>query len=168
MHRALKDPRLLAVCFGLVIVFGFVLFAKEPAKQVGKCGPYREDKIVVLGSAKLKTERVQTQSDLSKGLGGRPCIEADHAMLFEFSRPGQYYIWMKDMKFPIDVFYISPERKVVAIEKDLRPSTNPEDSSKKKTYPGTVNKDTPALYVLEAKAGLADQYGIGLGSTVSW
>jgi len=142
-----------------LLVGGVFFFIKEPAKPAGKCGPYREDKTVHLGSVRLKAESVQGQSEITKGLGGRPCIEQDRAMLFEFSKPGQYAIWMKDMKFPIDILWISPGRKVVGLEKNVKPDTYPDSFA---------NKDQKALYVLETKAGLAEKHSIGLGSPVSW
>ncbi len=159
MHKVLKNPRLLVVCVGLIAAVVLVVISQEkPA--AGKCGVYRNDKTVVLGgSTKLKTERVQTQSDLAKGLSGRPCIEVDRAMLFEFSKPDHYSIWMKNMKFPIDVFWISSDHKVVAIEKVVKPDTYPDRF---------INKEKPALYVLETKAGLADAQKIGLGASANW
>jgi uncharacterized membrane protein (UPF0127 family) len=80
-------------------------------------------------------------------------------MLFQFSKPGQLWIWMKDMKFPIDIVWIAPNHTVVGIEQDVQPSTYPDKF---------VNRDRPAQYVLELKANRSKELNINLGTPVSF
>ena len=132
---------------------------KQPAQTVSGCGAYRDDKTVTINKTQLKTEVAQTQAQREQGLSGRPCIEPDRGMLFVFDKPGQYAIWMKDMKFPIDIVWINASHKTVGLEVNVAPSTYPDHF---------VNKDQPALYVLELKANRAKELGVGLGTTVSF
>jgi uncharacterized membrane protein (UPF0127 family) len=124
-----------------------------------ECGVYRNDRTATLGGADFKTEVNKTKEEYEKGLGGRPCILADQAMLFAYTKPLQIGIWMKDMKFPIDIVWISSGKKVVGLEINVAPSTYPDKF---------VNKDQPAQYVLELKANRVKELNIDLGSPVSF
>jgi hypothetical protein len=77
-------------------------------------------------------------------------------MLFEFPASGYYPFWMKDMRFPIDIIWISANKKVVKVQKDLQPSS----------YPRTFSSAEPAQYILELKAGEAAQLGLANGTIV--
>lgn len=123
------------------------------------CGPYRNDKSIVIDGSVIKAEVVTTQADLEKGLAGRPCILANQGMLFEFGKPGIISIWMKGMKFPIDVVWINTNHRVAAEEIDMKPSTYPDKF---------INKDHPAQYVLELKANRAKELGLNIGSAVNF
>ncbi|MBX4197001.1 DUF192 domain-containing protein [Candidatus Saccharibacteria bacterium] len=123
------------------------------------CGPYKNDKTIVINGSAIKAEVVSNKADLQKGLGGRPCILPNQGMLFEFDKPGIISIWMKDMKFPIDVIWINTDHKVAAAEIDLKPSTYPDKF---------INRDHPAQYVLELKANRAKELGLNIGSAINF
>lgn len=146
-----------AVVVGAVLVALLTYGPNEAQKP--KCGVYRNDKTVSINSANIKVEVVKTAAEAEKGLGGRPCIERDQGMLFVFNKPGRYSFWMKDMRFSIDIVWISPERKVVGLEIDVSPSTYPDRF---------VNKDNPAQYVLELPANRSKNLGITLGTPVNF
>ena len=153
----------LQLAAAMAIVVAAVLVASltyQPKEAPGpRCGPYRNDKTVTIDSVKIKAEVVQVPAELEKGLGGRPCIESNQAMLFIFDKPSHYAIWMKDMHFPIDIIWISSDYKVVGLEIDVSPSTYPDRF---------VNKDNPALYVLELRANRAKELNISLGTPVNF
>lgn len=154
----MKNSRLVVAAAIVVAVVLFALLTYAPSNTPGpKCGPYRNDKTVTIGSAKIKAEVVQTPAELEKGLGGRPCIESNQAMLFIFDKPSHYAIWMKDMRFPIDIVWISSDHKAVGLEIDVLPSTYPDRF---------VNKDNPALYVLELQANRAKELNVSLGTRI--
>jgi uncharacterized membrane protein (UPF0127 family) len=132
---------------------------KPTTSSLTACGPYKNDKTIVINGSAIKVEVVSTQAQLQKGLGGRPCILANQGMLFEFGRPGTISIWMKDMKFPIDVIWISTDHKVAAEEVDLKPSTYPDKF---------INKDHPAQYVLELKANRSKELGLNIGAAINF
>ncbi len=124
------------------------------------CGQYRSDKVVTIDSQKFNAEVAFTQAQKITGLAGRPCIGSDQAMLFDFGKPGQYAIWMKDMKFPIDIVWIGADHKVAGFYDDIKPSTYPDRFVNK--------KDSPAQYVLELKANRANQLHITIGTPVNF
>lgn len=138
----------------VILVAAFVA-----ASGGGSCSwVYRNDEVVRIGSVAITTEIAQTNQEKIKGLGGRACIDDEQGMLFIYDKPGFYSFWMKDMKFPIDIIWIGSDYRVVDIEKHIKPSTYPKSFT---------NNAKPAQYVLEIKAGRANQLGITLGTPVN-
>lgn len=123
------------------------------------CGPYRTDKVIQIGSQKINAEAATTKAEADKGLSGRPCILPNQAMLFSFDKPGRYYFWMKGMRFPLDIVWITSRHKVAAIEIDVKPSTYPDKFA---------NKDIAAQYVLELQANRSKSLGMEIGTPVNF
>lgn len=91
-------------------------------------------------------EIASTTESRTKGLSHRKNMPKETGLLFVFDsmyRPG---IWMKDMKFPIDIYWFDNDFNLV----DARYSVTPE------TYPNVFYPKTDAMYVLETQAGLID------------
>lgn len=151
------------------ITAALVVGVKDTKKQAPRvttaqgCGPYRKDGIMTINNHQFNVEIAYTEAAKIKGLGGRPCIQADQGMLFDFGKDGHYFIWMKDMKFPIDVIWIGSNHKVAAAEIDFKPSTynykKPEKSERR------VNQ-IPARYVLEVKANTSKTLHLEIGTPV--
>lgn len=103
-------------------------------------------------------EQVSSTKDLRQGLSGRPSLATDQGMLFDFGRPQKPCMWMKDMKFAIDIVWIDSTKKVV----DVKTNVSPE------TYPNSFCSKNRARYVLELRAGSAANYGIAEGTSVTF
>jgi len=86
------------------------------------------------------------RSSLTKGRG----------MLLIFEKPGHYSIWMKNMKFPIDIIWMNEAAKVVHLTPQVQPCKNDPCPS--------YSADEAALYVLEVPAGTAESLGIASGA----
>lgn len=154
-----KNPRLIFAFIALSVISAVVLLHEANGLKTSACGLYRNDKTVQIGSAKFEAEVADTANQQEKGLGRRPCIGENQAMLFEFSKPSHYAFWMKDMKFPIDIVWISPDHRVADLNVDVQPST----------YPNSfINKDHLAQYVLEIKANRSKSLSITLGTPVNF
>jgi uncharacterized membrane protein (UPF0127 family) len=155
----IKHLRLVAVAGIVTATVLVALLTYGPEEAPGqKCGVYRNDKTVTVGTTEIETEVVQTEAERAKGLSGRPCIEPNRGMLFVFDKPGQYPFWMKDMKFPIDIVWVDANHKVIGLDIDVAPST----------YPHAFVSEKPAQYVLELQAKRAKDLNIGLGTTVNF
>ena len=124
------------------------------------CGNYRNDDQVRINGANINVEVPRNSSEFAKGLGGRPCILPNQGMLFAFTKAGQYPMWMKDMKFAIDIIWIGTDHKVVGFYNDITPSTYPDSFVNK--------KDSPARYVLELKDKRASELHLTIGTPVSF
>lgn len=148
----------LAVAVTLAVISVVVVFGNHENSD-GCSAKYREDKTVRIGKYQLKAEEAKSSSEQETGLSGRACIGSNHAMLFTFSKPGQYAIWMKGMKFPIDIAWMDAGHKVVGLEKNVQPSTYPDRFA---------NKGKSALYVLELQANRADAIGVTTGTAVDF
>ena len=155
----MKNPRLIAIAvivIAAVLVGAFTYHPKE--SSIAKCGIYRNDKTVSIGSKKIQAEVTMNPAEMEQGLGGRACIEANQAMLFVFDKPGRYAFWMKDMRFPIDIVWIDANHKVVGLDIDVAPST----------YPDVFVSEKPAQYVLELQANRSKALDITLGTPVNF
>jgi hypothetical protein len=119
---------------------------------------YRKDRTVLIDSQTLGVEVAKTSAEKIRGLGGRECLGAGQAMLFEFVAPAHYPIWMREMRFAIDIVWLDSNHKVVHIESDISPST----------YPRTFSNPVSAQYVLELKAGQAERLGLANGQVVQF
>lgn len=97
-----------------------------------------------------------TDAERIRGLSGQITLPPNQGMLFIFESDDYYAIWMKDMNFPLDIYWLNTEGVVV----DMRTNVAPE------TYPDVFRSKRPARYVLEMPAGFSEQYNIGIGSKV--
>src|ERR1035437_11182288 len=126
LKRALTENlRLLIPLIALVALLGGILVvhnSQNQSKTVSTCG-FRNDKTLVIGSKKISAEVANTPTARQKGLSGRACISQNEGMLFVFPQSGSYPFWMKDMKFPIDMIWISSAHRTVVVEENVLPST---------------------------------------------
>jgi uncharacterized protein len=97
----------------------------------------------------------------TKGLSVKDALSEDEAMLFVFDVEGEHRFWMKDMKFPIDIIWISNDKIVVDIENNLQPCHSGVLCS-------IYEPDGNSLYVLETVGGFASKYGIVKGTPVEF
>ncbi|MBP5993940.1 MAG: DUF192 domain-containing protein [Candidatus Moranbacteria bacterium] len=80
-----------------------------------------------------------------RGLSGRDDLCAACSMLFVFPRAERHDFWMKGMRFPLDIIWVSGG-KVVYIERRIDP-----------TSAETFRPDVAADQVIEVNAGAADR-----------
>lgn len=138
-YRALRGIKWLIVVgvFALLIVAvtRIVLHQLRPVQMVS------------LGGSVFRAEIVDEPETRARGLSGRTTLGADEAMLFVFEADGSLPIWMKGMKFPIDIVWLDQDRRIVHIERHVQPDAEPYH---------TYESPAPARYVLEVAAGQAD------------
>ena len=151
----------IGAALGLIILAALLSTGSSSTKTATQdCGKYRADRVIHINGVAFNTEVASNQSEFDKGLGGRPCILPNEAMLFAFKQPGQYPFWMKDMKFPIDMIWINSARQIVAYEPNKQPSSYPTRYQNQKTL--------PAQYVLEVKANTVQRISIHQGTIVGF
>ena len=98
-----------------------------------------------------------TPDQQTRGLSGREPLGQNQGMLFVFKTPGNYGFWMKEMKFPLDIFWIDANHSAVYIKENLPPCPSIENCP-------TYFPDVDAPYVLEMVAGFAQRHGITNGT----
>lgn len=139
--------------FGAVLgVMGALLLAPL-AKAVEVNPPLTIGTLVVADRVTLTVELARTPGEKVRGLSGRPGLKPGHGMLFVFDRPQPISIWMKDMRFSLDIVWIR-EGRIVHIEKQAPPlpPTGPEQ-----IYTATAD------LVLEVPAGFTSEQQIRVG-----
>lgn len=114
--------------------------------------PYR------VGTSTLNVEITQTARDRERGLSGRDTIGRADGVLFVFPERDRHGIWMKDMRFDIDIMWVA-EGKIV----DIAPRV---------PYAQTT-QELPVYYprleadwVIEIPAGTAEREGWKIGDLV--
>ena len=120
--------------------------------------------MVTIGDASFAVELAVTPQQQAQGLSGRPGLAPSTGMLFIFESEGQHSFWMKDMRFPLDIVWISAERSVVDITEDVSPPDPGQATSDLPTY----RPAEPAQYVLEINAGEAESADIRIGDLVEF
>jgi uncharacterized protein len=114
---------------------------------------------ITLGNETFSAEIADTQELREHGLSGRATLKPNSAMLFTYTAPGNYKFWMKDTLFPLDILWISADKKIVFMEKNISPKSYPQ------TF-GPSSEPPEAQYVIEVAAGTADRLKLQIGDKV--
>lgn len=107
-------------------------------------------KYLVIGDAKLKILLADSEEERVLGLSDKDHLDNDQGMLFMFGENGNHGIWMKDMKFSIDIIWLDSKFQVVDYVSDVAPES----------YPNVFKPKKPAKYVLEVNSGFIKANGI--------
>ncbi len=122
------------------------------------------DRVTLLSGGKaIHVELATTDTERIQGLGNREAIASDEGMLFVFPMSDVHGIWMKGMRFPLDILWLekkdatSQELVVMAMEEGVAPET----------FPRVFSPEVKTSLVLELKGGGATQHGIRIGSILT-
>jgi len=99
--------------------------------------------ILQLGSVSVRANIADSRPELEKGLSGIASLPANTGLWFVFDTSDYHGIWMKDMKFAIDIAWIDDQYRIVHTQHNVAPET----------YPTVFRPPVPARYVLEVPAG---------------
>lgn len=133
------------VILALLAVLGPTIFYRAPTAEL------------TAGGHKISLQIANTDAAREKGLGGRQTLPADKGMIFVFSQAGKQCFWMKDMRFPLDMVFVSHAKQVVRIQPDVSPKTYPKSFCAERTQ-----------YVIELNAGNAKALGIHTGQKLNF
>jgi uncharacterized membrane protein (UPF0127 family) len=125
----------------------------------GEANPPLERVTVVIGGrVQVSAEVARTDRQRELGLSNRPTLGEGEGMLFLFGGVGPASIWMKEMRFPLDILWIKGGRIVMIKDRvrPMRPDRPPEVFT------------AEAEAVLEVLAGFAAAKGIAVGETVGY
>lgn len=136
------------VFIGVVIATGVTLFLRTRTPT----------KTLTVDNHHFKLEVSDTPQAEALGLGDRTSLPKDHGMLFVLDASSSACFWMKDMHFPLDIVWLSAERRVVYLEQNVSPDT----------YPHSFCPAAPAKYVIELNAGATAPLGIAQGQTLQF
>jgi len=101
---------------------------------------------VHIGEHTFIAEVADTESLREQGLGGRAGLPKGRVMLFVFDTPDSWGIWMKDMRFALDIVWARSDGTIINIERNVLPES----------YPHVYYPRESAAYVVEFPAGEAE------------
>lgn len=101
----------------------------------------------------LSVEVADTDATRIKGLSGRDPLPENQGLLFIFEKDGYPAIWMKDMRFALDIIWVDRDGEIVHIERNVAPGT----------YPQIFKPAAPARYVVEVNAGYTEARNVAVG-----
>ena len=113
--------------------------------------------MVKLDDIVLEVQIADTDLSRASGLMFQDQLPFDQGMLLVFDSPNMRSIWMLNMQFSLDIFWIDGDGKVVHIEKNVPPCKTVIESV---TCPFYKGGDKDAQYVLEVTAGFVDKNNI--------
>lgn len=101
---------------------------------------------------------VSTPKEMEIGLSKTSSLPQNKGMLFSFKTPDYYSFWMKNMKIPIDIIFLSKDEIVTIFNKVKPPLPN--------ESPTIYRPDKPSDKVFEINAGLSEKYNFKKGDKV--
>jgi uncharacterized protein len=104
---------------------------------------------------RFTVELADDPDEIRTGLMNRAEMAPNAGMLFDFGQPREASMWMKNTLIPLDMLFIAPDGKVLAIARN--------------TVPGslrTISPGVPVKAVLELNGGRCEALGIEPGDTV--
>ena len=113
-------------------------------------------KLLKVNGIDLHVYVAKSPEEWQRGLSGLSGLAQDSGMLFIFNEPGVYYMWMKDMKFPIDIIWIDDNFRIIYIKENARPES----------YPERFGPKHQIRYVLEVNAGWIERNKIEIGQKI--
>jgi len=120
-----------------------------------------ETKTIQIGDRKLKADVADTMMKRARGLSGRKALGLGKCMLFIFPYKAIYPIWMRGMKFPIDIIWLDEKKHITDFRTDLKPAHGPLVF---KTY----SHEGSAKYAIELPAGFIKKNRVKANSKVKF
>lgn len=145
---SLKRKPFLFITIGMVLFGALLLLPMFAGERLAFA-----DARVELGGHTFHTKVVKEDAERAKGLSDSRPLSKNQAMLFVFPFADTHGIWMKDMRYAIDIIWLDEAQKVIHVQKEARPDS----------YPQVFKPEENAAYVLEVAAGSADSFGISVG-----
>lgn len=143
----------------VLVILTVVVLRFRGIDLIPKIGGF--NKTVTINEQTFRVEIADDEKEQTKGLSNRNSLDKDKGMLFIFPEKGKYSFWMKNVKFPLDIIYIS-DNKIVDIAKNAAPQ---EENAT--NIPIITPKDN-ANFVLEINGGLSDEYEFKIGDEVTY
>lgn len=140
-------------------VFYFILYPSFFARR--KINPESGDKqgvLFVKQNVFVETELADDPYGWAKGMMFRQALDRDKGMFFVFPDETQRSFWMKNVLIPLDIIFISADKKIADIKENFQPC-------RASNCPAYISKEK-AMYVLEVNAGFILENGIGIGDSV--
>ena len=139
--------------FRCVAILGLILLLAAACQPQHASVEPATSEIQIRG-AQVQLEIADTPAAQRRGLGYRDSLAWNHGMLFTYARPRVVGIWMKGMRFDIDIVWLRDGR---IVDMHWRAPHEPQDA-----LPSYVPREIADM-VLEVPAGYAEAHGWRVG-----
>lgn len=169
-RRIMTGKRALLVIIIIVVLFfmGWFLLKGTKSNEV-----LPVNTLAVINGQPFHVRVAGTQSEQELGLSYMPDLKINEGMLFVFNEQKERAVWMKGMRFPIDVVWLQSVGVSVADKQ-----SNPNIRSKytivgvhpelfPETYPATFPSGVPIDAFLEIPSGMVSQLQVVVGEEIS-
>lgn len=166
--REFSTSKNLLLALGVMLILAIAYFVVVPRFQPPKNKASQnlpqphtvtEKRTITIGpsNSQFAVGVANTEASRRQGLSGRAELNQMHGMLFVFDQPTNGCVWMKEMKFNIDILWFDESMKLVTIKRDATPDS----------YPENFCSPSSAKYVLEIVAGSVDRLGLNPGDLMT-
>jgi uncharacterized membrane protein (UPF0127 family) len=107
----------------------------------------------------FNVEVAETKKQQTQGLMNKEALEENEGMLFEYAEEGEHNIWMKNMRFPIDIIWLDENKKVIYLQENAQPCSE--------SFCQIYKANKLSKYVIELPAGTADKINLQIGDSVN-
>lgn len=146
---SLISPRLTSIWY-LPLLLAFLLLSGCAQKESNL-----PTTTLTLQGHKFEIEIARTEADRETGLMKRDSMPKYHGMIFIFETPDIYPFWMHNTRIPLDIIWLSSTGKILTIV-TMQPYVEKTESN-----------TSPALYVLELNAGMAQELSLKPGMQIT-
>lgn len=133
-----------------------LLFGARPACAIAA---FRTSEMTIdtaSGAHKFSIELATTEAQLEQGLMFRRHLARNAGMLFDFKRPIEAKMWMKNTLIPLDMLFLDAGGRIVDLHERAVPYSTDVIASK-----------APARFVVELNGGTVARFGIKVGDRVT-
>lgn len=106
-------------------------------------------KEISIAKKRMSAFIADTPRKMTVGLMFRKSMKQNECMLFVFPNDSSHPIWMRNMRFPLDIVWLDSKRRIVDIVESAKPSSGLD-------FSGYKSKE-PSRYVIELNAGLVSK-----------
>jgi uncharacterized membrane protein (UPF0127 family) len=137
----------------IYMVFIGGVFSVPAAQFIAKKVSAMEVQRGVIGETSVTLDLASNDRERTRGLSGVVSMPKKHGMLFIFDENKEHGIWMKEMKFSLDIIWLNEYSEVIHIERNVSPET----------FPKVFGPSAPSRFVLEFNAGFVAKNSIKVG-----
>lgn len=157
----------LGIIIGLALVVVFLLvfgrgFTSTSFLSTGQQSQ-KNEVLVTIKNLQLNAKIVDTVEERKNGLSKIESLPLDQGMLFVFDKTDTYGIWVKDMKFAIDILWVGEDKTIVDIAENVAPEPDKLDKDLTIYRPKAASR-----YVLETNAGIVRSNDIQIGDKLDF
>lgn len=140
----------------------FLIYPKFFIKQLASKKPETAYFLNNNEKIKISIETAITPYEQLKGLMFRESMPEYNGMLFIFPNSETRSFWMKNTSIPLDIIFISKDKKIVDIKENFEPCP------KSQMICPSYNSIAESMYVVEVNAGFVKKHNINISDKVEF